>query len=241
MSSAPPIHGAPATRICFLEDDPVFARLYREGFRKAGYEVSGFDTVAGFIAAATQAKFDLLLLDWTLPDGQADMVIKWVRENLDWQVPILVASATDDEENVVHALWLGADDYVFKPIRLNELVARVQALVRRTSKQAVRKVVSFPPYELDIKECTITLRGKPVPLTQREFDLTFFLFENAGKLVSRVQILHKVWGQADDVETRTIDAHVSKIKKKLLIGPDNGWRISSVYGYGYRLEKCESN
>lgn len=240
MSSASPIHGAPVNRIYFLEDDPVFARLYMEGFRNAGYEVSGFDKVASFTAAARQAKFDLLLLDWTLPDGQADMVIKWVRENIDWQIPILVASATNNEENVVYALWLGADDYVFKPIRLNELIARVQALVRRTSKPVVRKVVSFPPYELDIKECTITLRGKLVPLTQREFDLTFFLFENAGKLVSRVQILHKVWGQADDVETRTIDAHVSRIKKKLLITPENGWQVSSVYGYGYRLEKFES-
>lgn len=228
-------------RIGFLEDDPVFARLYTEGFRKIGYEVSGFDTVASFIVGAQQNKFDLMLLDWTLPDGRADVVIKWVRENLDWQVPILVASATEEEENVVHALWLGADDYVVKPVRLNELVARVQALVRRTGKQAVRTVVSFPPYEFNIKECTIALRGTPVPLTQKEFDLAFFLFENAGKLVSRVQILHKVWGQADSIETRTIDAHVSRIKKKLLIGPENGWRISSVYGYGYRLEKFESS
>lgn len=225
------------TKICFLEDDPPFAQLYRELFQKLGYEVSGFESVTSFLAVGRQIRFDLLLVDWTLSDGNADTVITWVRENLGWQVPILIISANDDEENVVHALWLGADDYVFKPLRLDELVARVQAMVRRTSKMAFPRAISVPPYEMDIKECTITFRGEPVSLTQKEFDLTFFLFENAGKLVSRVQILNKVWGHAGEVETRTIDAHISKIKKKLSISPKNGWQIFSVYGYGYRLEK----
>ncbi len=209
-----------------------------ECFKRLGYTVSGFGTVESFISAAPREKFDLLLLDWTLPDGTADTAIKWIRSNLDWLIPVIVVSATDNEENIVHALWLGADDYIVKPVRLNELVARVNALIRRSSKQPPRNAISYPPYELDIKEGTITLHGKPIALTQKEFDLTYFLFENAGKLVSRVQILHKVWGQSGDIETRTIDAHVSKVKKKLQLVSENGWKISMVYGYGYRLESC---
>lgn len=225
------------TTIAFLEDDETIALLYREALKKFGYEFVGFSTVASFITAVSHEKLDLLLLDWTLPDGTAETVIKWVRDNLGWQIPVIVASATDDEENVAHALWLGADDYIVKPIRLNELKARLQALLRRTTKVENHHVVRHPPYELDLRENKITLHGTAVSLTQREFDLAFFLFENSGKLVSRIQILHRVWGQSGDIETRTIDAHVSKIKKKLQLTNENGWKISMVYGYGYRLEK----
>ncbi len=225
-------------KIGFLEDDRTLALLYKESFKRHGFETADFNTVERFIAAARKERFDLLVFDWTLPDGQADTAIKWVRNNLDWEIPIIVVSATDHEDNVVHALWLGADDYIFKPVRINELVARIQAVVRRTKKHSGEQIVAYPPYELNILESKISLAGQPISLTQKEFDLVFFLFEHAGKLVSRVQILHKVWGQAADIETRTIDVHVSKLKKKLQIDAQHGWKISSVYGYGYRLEKC---
>lgn len=226
------------TRIGFLEDDRTLSLLYTASLKKLGFESMGFTTVASFISALSQEKFDLLLLDWTLPDGHADTVIKWVRENINWEIPIVIASAVVDEDNIVKALWLGADDYVTKPIRVNELVARVLAVLRRVNKQQSHKLISYPPYAIDIKENKITVHGEVVPLTQKEFDLAFFLFENADRVVSRVQVLHKVWGQSGDIETRTIDAHVSKIKKKLQIAPENGWKISSVYGYGYRLERA---
>lgn len=216
----------------------MHALLYAETFKKLGYEPRGFATIASFLSSLPKERFDLLLLDWNLPDGTADVAIKWVRNNLDWEIPIIVVSATDREQNVVHALLLGADDYVSKPVRVDELVARVQALVRRSRKQPIQKVISYPPYEFDIRENTITMNGIPASLTHKEFDLAFFFFENAGKLVSRVKILDSVWGHAGEIDTRTIDAHVSKIKKKLQIAPQNGWNISSIYGYGYRLEKC---
>lgn len=226
------------TKIGFLEDDRMHALLYAETFKKLGYESHGFATIASLLSSLSKERFDLLLLDWNLPDGTADVAIKWVRNNLDWEIPIIVVSATDSEDTVVHALQLGADDYVIKPVRVDELLARVQALVRRSRKQPIQKVISYPPYEFDIRENVITMNGLPASLTQKEFDLAFFFFENAGKLVSRVNILNSVWGHAGEIDTRTIDAHVSKIKKKLQIAPQNGWNISSIYGYGYRLEKC---
>lgn len=227
-------------KIGFLEDDRMLALLYSESFKRLGFESSGFASVASLISCVSKERFDLLLLDWSLPDGNAETAIKWVRNNLGWEIPIIVVSATDTEKNIVHALQLGADDYVCKPVRVDELVARVQALFRRSSKRPAQLVISYPPYGFDIRENTITVNGAPVSLTHKEFDLAFFLFENAGKLVSRVKILDKVWGHAGEIETRTIDAHVSKLKKKLGIDPQNGWKISTVYGYGYRLEKCSA-
>jgi len=215
----------------------MLALLYSESFKRLGYESLGFGTVESFISSASKEGFDLMLLDWNLPDGTADAAIKWVRNCLGWEIPIIIVSATDSEENVVHALQLGADDYVCKPVRVDELLARVKALVRRSSKPPIRKVVSYPPYVFDIRENTVTMNGVPVSITQKEFDLAFFLFENAGALVSRVNILDKVWGHAGEIETRTVDAHISKVKKKLQIEPQNGWKISTIYGYGYRLER----
>jgi CheY-like chemotaxis protein len=105
-------------KIGFLEDDKTTSLFYKEGLKKLGFESSGFTTIASFIASLPEGGFDLLLLDWSLPDGNADTVIKWVRDNLDWQIPIVVVSATDDEENIVNALWQGADDYLVKPVIL---------------------------------------------------------------------------------------------------------------------------
>lgn len=216
----------------------MLALLYSESFKRHGYESLGFTTVDGFISLVAKEKFDLLLLDWSLPDGTAETAIRWVRSNLDWEIPIIVVSSTEREENVVHALQLGADDYVCKPVRVDELLARVQALIRRSARPSNSTNILRPPYEFDVKESSVTLNGVSIPLTQKEFDLAFLLFENTGKLLSRVRILDKVWGRSSEIETRTVDAHVSKLKKKLQIDPSNGWKITSVYGYGYRLEKC---
>lgn len=225
-------------KIGILEDDSALFNLYELCFSNLGYGVSGSSTISDFKGVISNEQFDLLLIDWTLPDGHADVVIKWVRENFDWEIPIIVVSATEDEGNVVNALWLGADDYVFKPVRINELIARVQALLRRKSGNPHGRIISFPPYEVNLRESRISLYGEAISLTQTEFDLAYFFFENADKLIPRIKVLHKVWGRFADIEIRTIDAHISRLKKKLRIGPENGWRISAVYGYGYRLEKC---
>lgn len=223
-------------RIGYLEDDASFASLYQSVLSAAGYDCHGFGTVADFLPALRGDRFDLLLVDWLLPDGTAESVIDWVRRNKGWGIPILVASGLDAEHDIVRALSLGADDYVGKPVRVAELLARIATLTRRLRIDGGREPLRFPPYEVDMNRCRINCSGDAVDLTQKEFDLACFLFLNQGKLLSRVHLLERVWGRGADIGTRTVDAHISRLRKKLKLNSANGWEISSTYGSGYRLE-----
>lgn len=230
----------PPIRIGILEDDSSLNRLYLAHLEHAGYQCSPFTNLAEAKQALTTQTFDLLLLDWVLPDGTAEGLLLWIREQLGWTIPVLVITSNSEEHAVTHALWLGADDYVVKPPRMPELLARCQALLRRASHASppqANKLEHYAPYAIDIDNRQITLHGKPIKLTQKEYALACELFHNRGKLLSRVHLLNTVWGHAYEIDTRTIDTHVSQIRRKLGIVPESGWKIVVEYGYGYRLEK----
>lgn len=224
-------------RIGVLEDDPALAELYQTVLRQAGHECCCFGTVREFLAALGREKFDLLLVDWILPDGKGDTVLTWVRTNIGWDIPIMVSSALGKEEQIETALQLGADDYVTKPLGWREVTARIAALTRRKAGPEGHTRITMPPYLLDISDNSICINGVPVEVTQKEFDLACYFFRNPGKLISRVRLLDNVWGIGADIDTRTVDAHVSRLRKKLALAPENGWVIASTYGQGYRLEK----
>lgn len=225
--------------VCYLEDDAAFAVIYEQVLAAAGHLCRGFGTVGDCLAALRRERFDIMLVDWLLPDGTAEPVIRRVRENWGWEVPIIVASALDDEENIVRALAVGADDYIAKPVRVAELLARIAALTRRRRGPAADRL-SLPPYEIFPRERSITLASVEVALTQKEFDLACFLFQNPRKLISRTQLLDRVWGQRADVDTRTVDAHISRLRRKLALDATHGWEIVSSYGHGYRLDVSEA-
>ena len=140
----------------------------------------------------------------------------------------------------MHALELGADDFLAKPARERETLARVSALARRALPgEPVETVFEFEPYTFDTKSREVSTRDGVVSFTQKEFELALFLFRNAGRLLSRGHILETVWSTRPDLNTRTIDTHVSRVRSKLKLSPANGWRLSSVYQHGYRLERVD--
>lgn len=222
-------------RVGVLEDDEMVARLYQLALEQAGHQCEVFGTIAAFLDALGRKEFDLLLVDWSLPDGTCDEVIKWVRERLGWGIPVMVSSASDDEATIVQALRLGADDYVIKPLRMSEAVARIEAAMRHREVVA-REALRVGPYEIDPDERALRLSGRDIELTQKEFDLASHFFQNRGKLITRMHLLDVVWGRTADVDTRTVDAHVSRLRKKLELTGSHGWSIASIYGTGYRLE-----
>lgn len=229
----------PAIRIGVLEDDVTLAKMYQALLAKSGYECRCYGTIGELIGVLIRESFDVLLLDWTLPDGTAETVLKWVRENLGWEIPVIVISGNDEENNIVNALWLGADDYLVKPMRMLETIARIEAQMR--SKRVSRDdSLQLGPYAADLGERTLRLSGRRVELTQKEFDLAVHMLRNPGKLLSRVELLKQVWGTAAEIDTRTVDAHVSRLRRKLQLDGANGWIITPVYGYGYRFGKCEA-
>ncbi len=227
-------------RIAFLEDDKDQADLIEEWIKQAGHDCNVFSKGKTLIRELSRDSYDLLILDWMLPDIDGVQVLRWVREHIDWPLPVLFVTARDAEEDVVTALDAGADDYMSKPIKRAELMARINAVARR-AHQAVAESgeVSFPPYRFILSTRTIQINDQSLEATQKEFDLAYFLFRNIGRVMARAHILESVWGASGDLNTRTVDTHVSRIRTKLSLKGDHGWYLRSVYQHGYRLEHLD--
>jgi two-component system, OmpR family, response regulator RegX3 len=224
--------------IAILEDDAEQRELMALWLEGVQHTSRGFGTRADCIEALKQERFDLLLLDWMLPDGNGADVLHWVRQNLGWDMPIVVVTAHEDEENVITALSAGADDYVVKPPKLTELLARLTAVTRR-AKPSGLSVLRMGAYEADMQRHTLSIDNQPVVMTQKEFDLSVYILQNPGKLLSRDHLLNKVWGFNADVDTRTVDTHVSRLRKKLQLDGSKGWKLVPIYGYGYRFDRVD--
>lgn len=230
-------YGLITVRIAILEDDPAQLELLRCWLTEAQHECRGFEAGKSFQDALRRETFDLLVVDWNLPDTSGPEILSWARTNLDWKVPVLFTTSRDREEDIVHALENGADDYMIKPIKRAETLARIGALLRRAlPDRSETESYSCPPFEFDLHSNTVTVEQQLVNLTHKEFQLALLMFRNAGRLLSRGYILENVWGVRADISTRTIDTHVSRIRNKMGIRPDRGWRLNAVYHHGYRLE-----
>jgi DNA-binding response OmpR family regulator len=228
-------------RIALLEDDPSQSDLVRMWLTAAGHSVHAHGRSREFMRMLARDSFDMLLLDWELPDLNGDQVLAWVRANVRENVPVLFATARDSEEDIVSALRAGADDYLVKPLRKNELLARVDALGRRRQAAASpRETMRVADFEIDLDRRSITRGGIALDVTQKDFDLAVFLFRNVGNLVSRGHILESVWGRNPDLNTRTVDTHISRLRTKLGLVPEQGWRLTAIYQHGYRLEQIDA-
>ncbi|MDH4189927.1 MAG: response regulator transcription factor [Betaproteobacteria bacterium] len=224
-------------RIAVLEDDADQLALITRWLEEAEHDVHGYKSGREIMREAARESFDLFVLDWQLPDVSGPEVLKWTREHVSKTTPILFVTGRDSEEDIVFALQQGADDYMVKPARRHELLARVNALLRRAYPRAEQTLLSFPPFEIDTKQGEIRREGAKIELTPKEFELAVTLFRNVGRLISRGYLQEMVWGRAGNLATRTVDTHVSQVRKKLDLRPETGYRVVPVYNYGYRLEQ----
>ena len=225
-------------RIALLEDDPDQVALLQMWLHHADHSCHVFGTGEQLLQSLARDTFDLLLIDWELPGLSGIEVVARIRERLDWHIPILFVTARDREEDIVEALQAGADDYMIKPTRQMEMLARINALQRRGG---IDEAVEYAPYRFIRAIHSVTHNNHTVQLTAKEYDLAEFLFRNSGRLLSRGHILESVWGQRADLNTRTVDTHISLIRQKLDIAVHNGWQISTVYRHGYRLEQTDKS
>ena len=224
-------------RIAILEDNTAQLELLQCWLGEAGHESYGFSTGSDFQDAIRRETFDLLVLDWNLPDTNGPDMLAWVRQQLDWDIPVLFTTSRNEEQDIVLALESGADDYMTKPIKRSETTARINALLRRALPEAAEDAVyNCPPFEFDSNNRQVTVDDQTIGLTNKEFQLALLLFHNSGRLLSRGYILENVWGVRSELSTRTVDTHVSRLRNKLGIRPERGWRLNAVYHHGYRLE-----
>ena len=228
-------------KIAQIEDNREHAKLMKSWLEQDGHQCIQFERGSLFVAALESESFDLVVLDWNLPDLQGDELIPIIRQRCGADLPILFATANDREEDVARILELGADDYMVKPVRYREMLARIHALQRRFHKtRSIEQLVHYPPFSFDLINREVSMQGETISTTQKEFELMLFLFRNRNRLVSRSEILSEVWGQNAEIHTRTVDTHICRIRKKLFSNPANGWKIVVVYQFGYRLESCEA-
>jgi len=224
-------------RIGLLEDNADHAALVTQVLFAAGHGCEVYGSGARFIQAMVRETFDVLVLDWMLPDMTGIEVLDWLRDLQD-RTPVLVLTSRDAEQDIVEALAHGADDYLVKPARPAELLARLQALKRRADNLPGNSALVVGPYEFDLGSNLVRLHGEIVDLTERQYQLALMMFRNTGRLLSRQYLLEAVWGLNVQIQTRTLDIHVSQLRNLMGLA-DNGWRISSIYAHGYRLEPLE--
>jgi DNA-binding response OmpR family regulator len=228
-----------ACRIAVLEDDPSQGKLLEHWIASQGHLCHLFDRGDAILRAVLRDTFDLVVLDWGVPDLSGEEVLKAIRKSVREPLPVLFTTGRDREEDIVQALKSGADDYLVKPLRRMEFLARVEALLRRSRGHGRddEAPLEIGEFRIDPHGRILEKGGSPIELTQKEFDVASLLFRSVGRLLSRAYLLDSVWGISADVSTRTVDTHASQLRTKLGLYPENGWRLSAIYQHGYRLER----
>ena len=224
-------------KVLVVEPDSGTRREIKQVCEQDGYQVVEADAGSEAIRQLENTKPNMVLLEVTLPDAAGFDVCREMRK-LDPAVPVIMMSSRGDEIDAVVALEIGADDYVTKPLRLRELVARMAAHLRRSrleTAEAMRSRLEFRDLVIDVNERRVYKNDKEVELTHTEFDLLTFLASNAGKVLSREKILNSIWGYEYPIETRVIDVHIRNLRRKIETQPSRPYYILAVPGIGYRF------
>lgn len=225
-------------KIALLEDDLAYAETIQEWLQQANFEVDHFKTGLEFLRKYALSQYDLCIFDWALPDMEGPDVMVSIKLKSKNLPPIIFFTGRGEEEDIVRVIESGADDYIVKPASRAILLARINALLRRTNaKSAIETFYDFGSLKIDTKLRKVTLDGEEVRITDKELDLILYFLKNEGVLLSRAHLMNVVWGASSDIETRKVDVHVSHLRTKLRLTPENGWKLTSIYQQGYRLER----
>ncbi|HVL66524.1 MAG TPA: response regulator transcription factor [Vicinamibacterales bacterium] len=225
------------TRVLIIEDNHDLAFGLRNNLEIEGYTVDVAADGPSGLSAARQSPPDLVVLDLMLPGMDGYRVLRQLRDD-GFSMPVLILTARGEEADKVLGFRLGADDYVTKPFGLLELLARVEALLRRTraaGRPAAPPVHRFGDVEVDESTRAVRRGGREVPLTPMEFDLLVALLRRRGAVASRLELLTEVWGHSSAVMTRTVDTHIGELRRKLEADPATPKHILTVRKAGYRL------
>jgi DNA-binding response OmpR family regulator len=225
-------------RIAVLDNDRSQADLICQVLTSAGHVCQSFDSGKDLLGQLRKDSVDMLILDWQVADMNGTEVLRRAKEKLPATTPMMFLTSSSAEDDIVAGIGAGADDYMVKPLRRGELVARVQALLRRAyPAQNGAEQLQFGPYIFETRPGRLLMDGNVIDVTHKEFYLALLFFRNIGRPLSRAYIHEAVWIRETAVPSRTMDTHVSRVRNKLQLRPENGFRLVPVYSYGYRLEK----
>jgi len=221
-----------------IEDEPSVAIALRDSLESEGYAVqTATDGSEGLRLASAKRHDeapDLIILDLMLPKMSGLEVCQRLR-NAGVETPVIMLTARGAASDAAFGLKLGADDYIPKPFDVGELLARVEAVLRRAKPRPTNAVITVGDVELDLRRLRAMKSGEPLDLSPREFEILQFLIAHAGETVTREQLLHHIWGEHASLYTRTIDAHITRLRHKLEVDPADPQHIITVHRVGYRL------
>ncbi len=225
------------TRILVVEDESSFSEALEFLLGKEGFTVVTAATGTEALKKFDQCGIDLILLDLMIPEISGTEVCRQIRSKS--KVPIIMLTAKDSEVDKVVGLEIGADDYVTKPYSARELVARINAVLRRHSGEGVTSdtgTMVVQGIRMDVDRHQVSVNGIPVSLPLKEFELLEFLMRNAGRVLTRIQLIDRVWGSDYVGDTKTLDVHIKRIRAKIETDPANPKIIQTVRGLGYKME-----
>jgi two-component system, OmpR family, response regulator RegX3 len=224
------------TRVLVVEDEESFSEALSYMLRREGFEVAVATTGPAALSEFDRSGADLVLLDLMLPGLSGTEVCRTLRQRSN--VPVIMLTARDSEIDKVVGLELGADDYVTKPFSSRELVARIRAVLRRRAEpeELVPAALEAGPVRMDVDRHVVTVNGGQVPLPLKEFDLLELLLRNAGRVLTRGQLIDRVWGADYVGDTKTLDVHVKRLRAKIEPDPSNPRYLVTVRGLGYKFE-----
>lgn len=221
--------------ILVIEDEPSVAIALRDSLESEGHSVQVVsDGSAGFQIASSES-FDLILLDLMLPKMSGLEICQRLRAD-EIETPIIMLTARGASSDAAFGLKLGADDYIPKPFDVGELLARIEAVLRRSNRnQTEKQIFTIGNVHLDLRRLKATRNGEPLDLSPREFEILQLLIAHTGETVTREQLLHHIWGEHASLYTRTIDAHITRLRQKIEPNPANPEYIITAHRVGYRL------
>ena len=224
------------TRVLVVEDEESFSEALSYMLRKEGFEVAVAATGPAALEEFDRSGADLVLLDLMLPGLSGTEVCRQLRQRS--TVPVIMLTAKDGEVDKVVGLELGADDYVTKPFSSRELVARIRAVLRRGSdgEELIPGIIEAGPVRMDVERHVVTVDGSSAPMPLKEFDLLELLLRNAGRVLTRMQLIDRVWGSDYVGDTKTLDVHVKRLRAKVEPDPANPRFLVTVRGLGYKFE-----
>jgi DNA-binding response OmpR family regulator len=204
-----------------------------------GYVAIGCTDSNDFTEILSREVFDLVILDGNIRTGDDTSPLEWMNKTLRTRPPVIMMANRSAKRDITEALNAGADDYITKPESRNVIAARINALLRGNAVGgAFDTEVIYGAYKMDRLEQSVTIHGQTVVLTAKEFELAEMFFKNTDRTLSRHYIMQTIWRTTASLATRTLDMHISRVRAKLALRPENGFRISTVFGYGYRLESA---
>jgi DNA-binding response OmpR family regulator len=225
-------------RIAIADDEQDVRDYLKAIIEEQGHLAVPFSDGNALAQALTRDTFDLVILDWMMPGKDGISLLNWMQKSLDEQPPVIMMTNRTAKTDITEALNAGAADYITKPEDRGVIAARINAMLRRNNSGtgAFETEASYGKYRLNRIDQTISINDETVTMTAKEFELADLFFRNSDRTLSRNYIMETIWRTTATLATRTLDMHISRVRSKLHLKPENGFRIFTVFGYGYRLE-----